>query len=67
MEKLYLKHHIQHEVLGLASRLYSLGVGPKAGCYAPQYDARLWVEWAVWLLGGGVVFGKAVVQIYAKY
>ena len=58
MEKQHLGHDIQHEVLGLASRLY-LGVGPKTCAMHHNTMRGLWVEWAVWLLGGGVVFWES--------
>ena len=66
MEKQHLGHDIQHEVLGLASRLYSLGVGPKKLVAMHHNTMRgLWVEWAVWLLGGGIVFWESDSDITA--
>ena len=53
----YLGCDIEHDILGFASRLYSLGVGPKKLVAMHHNTAQgFWVEWAVWLLGGGIVY-----------
>ena len=57
IQQQYLGCDISHEVLGLSSRLYSLGVGPKKLVAMHHKTMQgVWVEWAVWLLGGGVVY-----------
>ena len=57
IQKQYLGCDILHEVLGLSSRLYSLGVGPKKLVAMHHKTIRgFWVEWAVWILGGGIVY-----------
>ena len=55
--KNYSYLEIQHKVMGLMSRLYSLGVTPTSlVAVKHNYIEGIFVEWAIWLLGAGIVF-----------
>jgi hypothetical protein len=57
LQNLYSAHEISHNVLGLMSRLYSLGV-TSGSLVAVKHNSPkgFFLEWAVWILGGGIVY-----------
>ena len=60
----YTYSDIETHVLGLMSRLYSLGVSSKS-LVAMQHNCMegVFVEWAIWLLGGGIVYWDENIDI----
>ena len=60
----YTYQEIEKHILGLMSRLYSLGVSSNS-LVAIQHNCieGIFVEWAIWLLGGGIVYWDESVDI----
>ena len=63
-QKNYSFKEIEEHVLGLMNRLYSLGVSSKS-LVAVQHNniEGIFVEWAVWLLGGGILYWDEHVEM----